>query len=73
MAEAHRLRWVALALCFSGIFVLGPLAGDAYYWLTGDDVNDAWVYIASLSVHFLAAFWISGLPVLRFWATGREA
>jgi hypothetical protein len=73
LADAHRLRWLVVALCVSAVFGLGPLAGDTYYWLTGDDVNDEWVYIASVSVHFLAVWWIAGWPVLRFMLTGRES
>lgn len=72
LERAYKLRWVAVAVCVSGVYILGPLAADAYYWATGDDRGDELVWAGSVALHFLVLWWIAGWPVLRFMLTGRD-
>jgi hypothetical protein len=63
--EAYRARWWAVAVGFSAVFGLGPLASDGWYWITGDDVHDVTAYGVSAVLHGLVMTHLVALPALK--------
>lgn len=68
---SFRRRWWAVAVAVAAIFG-AAFVSDGYYWLTGDDVGDEYVFFGASALCGCLLAWGWGWPAMRYWATGRE-